>query len=514
MNNIILINKNEIGEIKVAFIENGILTNFEIENKNSKYQKGNIFKGYVTKIEISLDVLFIDYGANKNGFLPFKEISKDYLSKFNIFDDTEETKKSKKMLGQSFIVQIEKREDTNKGASLTTYINLAGCYLVLMPNSIDLKGISKKINKNKRFQLKKTLTDINISNNTGMIIRTFGHGKKTIEFKMELLMLLSQLKLTKISHANIFSSYFIYEHNNLIIKTVRDHLKSKISKIVIDDIYLFNLIYKYFSIMKSKLLNKIHLHINNLSLFNKYNINQQIEILFKREIFLPSGGSITIDIEEALIFIDINSSKSNKCDDIEETSLQINLEALTEITRQLRLRDLGGLIIIDFIDINLDNFTLIEEKLKELLLNDKANIKIEKISKFGLLEMSREKIKTIFSDSNSFLCKKCQGTGKTSNIIEICLNIIESIEAELIKKKITQINLELPVKTSNYIINSKKDNIKNIEKNNNIKINLITNEFLIYPDYKIFSFKRKNKKIKNKKIKSKIISYLKYFSHN
>lgn len=504
MNNLILISKNEIGEIKVAFIKNNNLYNFEIESENSKCQKGNIFKGFVTKIEGSLDAFFIDYGSKKDGFLSFTELSKDYLDSLNIFDSLEKIKDYTYILGKSFIVQIEKEECDGKGASLTTYLNFAGCYLVLMPFSSELKGISKKITEIKRFELKELLKNIKFIKEMGIIIRTFGHGKNIQEFKIELLTLLSQLKLIKNLNINEYASNFIYEHNNLIIRTIKDHLKFNIDKIIIDDIILFNSIHKYLSIMQSSLINKLTLHTDKVTLFNKYNnIDQQIEMLFKREIFLPSGGSITIDCVEALIFIDINSSKSNKCDDVEETSLQTNLEALNEITRQLRLRDLGGLIIIDFIDVNIDNFILIEKKFKDLLKSDKAKINIEKISKFGLLELSREKIKSIFGDLSFSICNKCNGTGKIENIETIVLNIIKSIENEIIKKNIYQINVEMPIKLSNYLINLKIDSLNQLEKTNNTKIILIINNYLSSTDYKIYTFKQKEKNFLKKFLKRK-----------
>lgn len=497
MNNIIIINKNETNEIKVAFIENNELSNIEIESEKIKTKKGNIFKGFVSKIESSLDAFFVDYGSNKDGFLPFKEISKEYLNDFEIFDGINEKKDYSNFIGKSLIVQIEKEECDIKGASLTTYINLAGCYIVLMPYSKELKGISKKINNKNRFILKKLLNNIKINEKTGVIIRTFGHGKNLHEFKAEMLILLSQLKFIKYLYNNKFSKYFLYEQNNLIIRTIKDYAKFEISQIIIDDIKIFNYIYKYLSIMESKLINKLNLYTENIPILNKFEINKQIEILLKREIFLPSGGSITIDSEEALTFIDINSSKSNKCDDIEETSLQTNLEAIPEIAKQLKIRDLSGLIIIDFIDNSFENFNLIEKKFKEAINIDKAKIQMEKISKFGLLEMSREKIKSINGEKNFTLCNKCEGTGKINNLDINCSNILKSIETELMKNNIKQINLETSNKISNYITNNKKNDIKSIEKIYNAKITIIANEYLTFPEYKLYSFERRTKFLKN-----------------
>ncbi len=490
MTKIILINKNEIGDIRIAFLENGRLFNFEIDNVNNKQEKGNIYKGFITKIEIGLDALFIDYGVNKDGFLSFKELSKNYLDRFRLYDITDPLIHEYFLLGQSFIVQIEIEERSGKGASLTTYINLSGCYLVLMPYSSHLKGISKKISELERFALREILNNIIFFNDIGIIIRTFGYGRHLNDFKWELFILLSQLKFIKVLfNESIYSINMIYEHNNLLLRTIKDYLKYNISKIIMDDSNVFNLLYKYLSIIKSIYLNKLFLYSEFIPLFSKYEIEKQIELLFKREIFLLSGGSITIDCEEALTFIDVNSSKANKCDNVEETALQINLEALEEIVKQLIIRDLGGLIIIDFIDIDIDDFFLIEKKIKYLLSFDKAKIRMEKISKFGLLEMSRERIKSSFLDFDYFTCYKCSGTGKTLGIKMLCLKILYLLEEEIIKYNIYQINLELPINTLNYLTNVFKKKLYHIEKKYNIILILISNKYLYIPDYKIYCFK-------------------------
>lgn len=491
MNNTILISKNEIGDIKIAFLENYKLYNFEIENENNKFKKGNIIKGFITKAEASLDAFFIDYGATKDGFLSFKEISKDYLEVFKMYDGVEAVKKKNtSALCKSFIIQIEKEEAENKGATLTTYLHIAGFFIVLAPYSSELKGISKKILKNTRFELKKVLNNTKLLKNVGIILRTFGYGKDTNEFRSEIFLLLSQLKLIKTLYNNEFVTDLIYECNNIIIRIIRDYIKFDVTEVIVDNVYLFNSIYKYLSITKSKILSKITLHNNRKNLFEEYNLLNQIEILFNREIFLTSGGSITIDTSEALTFIDVNSSKSNKCDDVTETALQTNLEAVVEIFKQLKIRDLSGLIIVDFIDVDEENFSLLEYKLKELINTDKAKIQIEKISKFGLLEISREKIKTTEDDPENIMCFKCQGNGKLQNINLICLNLLDSITQEINKDNIKQINIELSPKLANYLINVKRNEIQGIEKKNNVKIIIIINEYLDKNDYKIYTYKK------------------------
>ncbi|HIH2763544.1 MAG TPA: Rne/Rng family ribonuclease [Candidatus Azoamicus sp.] len=503
MNKKILISKNNINDIKVALIEHNKLVNFEIESEKNKQQKGNIYKGLVSKIEPSLDAIFINYGSDKDGFLPFKEITKDYLDKFDLHAGISSIKDENELLGKDVIVQIEKEERENKGASLTTYISLAGYYLVLMPYNNDLGGISKKIRGQDRYDIKEKIFNIHSSKDMGIIVRTLGIGKSSNELKWELNILLSQLSFIKNTACRVKSPYLIHEENSLIIRSIRDYLKPDVNEIIIDDINIFNLIYKYLNVIKSEFLEKIKLYTNSTSLFNEFKIEHQIELAFKREIFLPSGGSITIDFSEALISIDINSSKSNKCFDIEETALQTNLEAIEEIARQLRIRDLGGLIIIDFIDmVDILSQFLIEKKFQELLSIDKAKIHISKISKFGLLELSRQRLKSSSVNSELIICQTCKGSGKNNTIESISNTILKSLEEEIIKKETNQMCLEMPKKIFAYMANIKNKKIKELELRYKIKIILILNENLMESNYKIYRLKYNNKKTKkNKRLK-------------
>lgn len=514
-----LISINELNEIRVAFLENQRLYNLEIESEKNKQKKGNIYKAIITKIEPSLDAVFVNYGADKDGFLPFKEISKDYLSEFNLTGNIDLLSDDLSVKGRELIIQIEKEERDGKGAALTTYLSLAGCYLVLMPNNSELEGISRHIDGEERYDLKEKLTHLNIPKNFGVIIRTSGIGRSIDELKWEADILISQFKIIKNLSDRKKAPCLIYEDGSLVIKTIRDYLKPDIDEIIIDDINIFNLVYKYLTIIKSDFTDKVKLYYDVIPLFSKYKIEYQIELAFKREIFLPSGGSIVIDHAEALTSIDINSAKSNKCDDIEETALQTNLEAVDEITRQLKIRDLGGLIIIDFIDMDdLDSQKLIEKKVRDALLADKAKIQIGKISKFGLLEISRQRLKSSLVEYNQNTCYKCGGTGRINNIEVLSLMILKALEEESAKPNIYQIHLELPVKILTYIINMKKNLLLKIEKDNDLKIVLIANKYISIPDYKIYRFKVSNKKIKvfNKNdIKtSHIHDYFEYTNYN
>jgi len=514
-----LISTNELNEIRVAFLDNQRLYNLEIESEKNKQKKGNIYKAIITKIEPSLDAVFVNYGADKDGFLPFKEISKDYFKGINLSDNVNVLINDTTIKECELIVQIEKEEREGKGAALTTYLSLAGCYLVLMPSNSDLGGVSRHIDGEERYSLKEKLNYLNIPEDLGVIIRTSGIGKSVEELKWELDILISQFKIIKNLSYKKHAPCLIYEDGSLVMKTIRDYLKSDIDEIIIDNVNIFNLTYKYLTIIKSDFVNRIKLYYDVIPLFSKYKVEYQIELAFKREIFLPSGGSIVIDHGEALTSIDINSAKSNKCDDIEETALQTNLEAVDEITRQLRIRDLGGLIIIDFIDMDdLNSQKLVEKKVKDSLSSDKAKIQIGKISKFGLLEISRQRLKSSLVEYNQNTCYKCGGTGRINNIEALSLMILKALEEESIKPSIYQIHLELPVKILTYIINIKRDVLYRVEKSNNLKIILIANKYISMPDYKIYRFKINNKKFRivNKKpVKlTNIKNYFEYINYN
>ena len=510
-----LISSHGKNQIRVAFIDDQKLYNLEIESENNKKKKGNIYKGVITKFEPSLDALFVNYGADKDGFLPFREISEKYLSDFDLNNGRINSIDNTNVNGKDIIVQIEKEEKEGKGAALTTFLSLAGCYIVLMPNNFELEGISRHIEGKERVNLKTKLNNILIPEGMGIIIRTLGFGRSMDELKWELDILLSQFKMIKIFSKRQKSPCLIYEESSLITRIVRDYLKFDIDEIIIDNARMFNLIYKYLHVIKSNFISKIKLYSLPVSLFSKHNINCQTELMFKREIFLPSGGSIIIDTTEALTSIDVNSSKFNRCDDIEETALQTNLEAIYEVARQLRIRDIGGLIIIDFIDMSLiDNQKIVEKTLKESLSVDKAKIQIGKISKFGLLEVSRQRVKSSLIESNQSICYKCNGTGKIDNIDVLSLNIINAIEEESIKTHTHQINIELPIKLATYIINVKRAYLINIENKNNIKIVIIINKHLSIPNYKIYRFRFNEKKNRIKQCYRKEDLNLNYTSYN
>lgn len=484
----ILITTNKLNETRLAVLDNDILYNLEIENKKIYSKKGNIYKGVVTKVEFSLDAVFINYGAVRDGFLPFKEITKEYADKI-LYPD-----KNNFIKNMEIIVQIEKEERKNKSAALTTYITLAGFYLVLMPNSYNLEGISRHIDGEKRLNLKEKLNNITIPNNMGLIIRTAGIGKSLEELQWELNILVFQYNMIKDLYKVSKAPSLIHEESSLIVRSIRDYLRNDIKEIIVDNMSTFNSLYKYLKCISSEYANKIKFYFDKVPIFSKFNIEKQIELSFKREIFLPSGGSIIIDSTEALISIDVNSAKSNKCYDIKETALQTNLEAIEEIARQMRLRDLGGLIVVDFIDMPESfNQKIIEKKLKEAVSFDKAKIKIGKISKFGLLELSRQRIRISNTDLNKNICDKCNGIGRIETSDYLIKKIISLLEEEAKDSKI--LNLELSNKLSNYFFNLKKRELNKIEKSYNVDINLIENNNISFNDYKIYKIIKISKNI-------------------
>lgn len=483
----ILINTNEFNETRLAVLEHDFLSNLEIENKIFTPKKGNIYKGFITKIEASLDAVFVNYGGSKDGFLPFKEITKDYTDIIKNLSDKNYTCKGKELL-----VQIDKEERKNKSASLTTYISLAGFYLVLMPNVPNLEGISRHIDSKLRNNLKEKINNINMPENMGIIIRTAGLNKSLEELKWELNILIAQFNLIKNMSYSLIAPCLIHEESNLIIRSIRDYLRPDIKEIIVDDIKIYNYIFKYLNCINSEFSSKVKLYSGHIPLFSKFKVEQQIELAFKREVFLPSGGSIIIDHTEALTAIDVNSAKSNRCLDIKETALQTNLEAINEIARQMRLRDLGGLIVVDFIDMfGSSNQKIIEKKIKELMSLDRAKIQFEKISKFGLLELSRQRLKPSLSESNQEMCYKCNGSGKVDNIDTLSNKILRALEEEIYETK--NIHLEVNKKIMIYILNLKKVILLRMEKNYNTKIIITSNDLLNITDYKIYKLKMKEK---------------------
>ncbi|WP_158344934.1 Rne/Rng family ribonuclease [Buchnera aphidicola] len=490
-----LINTTQKEELRIALVDGEYLYDLDIEHTKHKQKKSNIYKGKVTKVEPSLEAAFIDYGTKKNGFLPLKEICSKYFS--NTFSDNS-TLKIKDVLkeGQELIVQVDKEERGKKGALLTTYVCLVGSYLILMPNNPGTKGISKKILGSDRVEVKYILSTLNFPKKMGIIIRTAGLGKSTESLQWDLSFCIKHWNnIKKIANSKP-APCLIYQENDLISRSFRDYLKCDISEILIDDQKSLTLARKHMKILgRSDFINKIKLYTGNIPLFSYFQVESQINLAFQREIKLSSGGVIIIDHTEALTAIDVDSSQSTKGINIEETALNTNLEAVKEISRQLRLRNLSGLIVIDFIDmILLKNQKIVEDVLKKFVKKDRARVQISSISQFGLLELSRQRLNYSLYESNYQLCSQCYGIGKIRNKKSLSLYILRLIEIEVIKDDISEVHAIVPIDIACYLLNEKRKDISNIEnKQKGKKAIIIPNKKFKIPFYSILSIS-KNKK--------------------
>jgi ribonuclease E len=486
--NRILINAAQPGEIRVALLEENKLADLDIEYSGHEQKKSNIYKGKISRIEPSLEAAFIDYGAERHGFLPFKEIAPShYQSKGNGLQALKNTLK----VGQELMVQIEKEERGNKGAALTTYITLPGSYLVLMPNNPGAGGISRRIEGDERRVMQDLLSQMAISANMGLILRTAGVGKDLHELQNDLNLLLKQWDaIQKAFHARPVP-FLIFQEGDLITRSIRDYLRRDIDEIIIDDKKIYEKTKQYIEQIRPDFVSRITLYQNPTPLFLHFGIEEAAESAFQREVRLASGGTIVIDRTEALVAIDINSGRSTKNEDIEETAIQTNLEAAKEIAHQLRVRDLGGLIVIDFIDMNSeDNKRKLENCLREATKKDRARIQIGRISAFGLLEMSRQRLRHSLGKANETLCQHCNGQGTIRNIESLTLSLLRLIEKEALKKSTQQIKVELPVDITTYLINEKRAAITQIEQRYKITLLLIPNPYWHSPQYKITAFNR------------------------
>ncbi|MFZ4077609.1 MAG: Rne/Rng family ribonuclease [Legionellaceae bacterium] len=489
-----LINATQSEEIRVALVKDNHLYDLDIECPSEVKKKGNIYKAIVTRREPSLDAVFVEYGSKRQGFLPLKEIAPEYFNRrANQNEDDKASITSLIREGQELLVQVDKEERGNKGAALTTYITLAGCYLVLMPNSPRSGGISRRIEGDDRDELKETLNALELNEDMGLIIRTAGVGKNQDELQSDLDMLCNQWNAIKHAYSAQLAPCLIHQEGDVIIRSIRDNLRKSIGEIIIDDQISYVKAKQYIEQVKPDFLPNLKLYNSTIPLFNFYQIESQIETAFQREVPLPSGGALVIDRTEALVSIDINSAKATSGSDIEATALNTNLEAADEIARQLRLRDLGGLVVIDFIDMSSSkNQREVENRLKEALKADRARIQVGRISRFGLLEMSRQRLRLSLGETAQEVCPRCEGRGTVRNVQSHALSIIRLIEEEALKEKTAEVQVQLPVEMATFIINEKRDFILNIEKRHSVNILIIANPYLQPPQYNIMRLKEDN----------------------
>lgn len=483
-----LINASHPEEIRVAIVSGQRLDDLNVEHPSKEQKKSNIYLAVISRIEPSLEAIFVNYGGNRHGFLPLKEIEPSYF-----LTPTHDPKSDIKRIlkeGQELLIQVDKEERGNKGAALTTYISLAGCYLVLMPNNPKGGGISRRIEGDDRDEMRETLNALKIPNDMSVIIRTAGLGKKPSDLQWDLDVLLQHWQAIKNAASNQSAPCLLHQESNIIIRTIRDNLKPDIKEILIDDEKVYTQAKQYMEVLRADNKNIVQHYRDNTPLFTRFQIESQIEEAYQHEIRLPSGGSIVLDRTEALTAIDINSAQSTKGQDIENTALNTNLEAATEIARQLRLRDVGGLIVIDFIDMShIKNQREVENKLREELQIDRAKIQISRISRFGLLEMSRQRLKSSLGENTQIVCNKCSGKGSLRTIESLSLSLLRLIEEEALKQNTAEVQAQLPIELCTFLANEKRKNVIDIETRYNTKIVLIPNQYIIFPNYNITRIK-------------------------
>lgn len=478
-----LINATQPEELRVALVDGQKLYDFDIEVPSKEQKKSNIYKGIITRVEPSLEAAFVNYGAEKHGFLPFKEIVPQYRN-----HDNEDGKTGKASIreGQEIVVQIEKEERGNKGAALTTYISLAGTYLVLMPNNPKAGGISRRIEGDNRSELRETMSALDIPDSMGLIIRTAGSDKNVEELQWDLNYLVQLWEAIDRSSSEQTAPFLIFQESNVIIRALRDHLRGDIDEILIDQDGAFKLVQNFLKQVMPHNLHKAKLYQDNVPLFSRYQIETQIEMAYKREVTLPSGGSIVIDHTEALTSIDINSARATKGSDIEETAFNTNLEAADEIARQLRLRDLGGLFVIDFIDMMSNkNQREVENRLRDALKIDRARIQTGRISRFGLMEMSRQRLRPSLGDSTQLTCPRCKGQGTIRNVESVTLAVLRIIEEEAMKKGTERVIAHLPIDCATFLLNEKRAAIQELESRLHVNIVVLPSKHLETPSYDI-----------------------------
>jgi ribonuclease E len=479
-----LVNATQEEELRVALVDGQRIYDLDVEIPSKEQKKANVYKGRITRIEPSLEACFVDYGAERHGFLPLKEISKEYFKvqpsggKLNIRELLEE--------GQELIVQVEKEERGNKGAALTTFISLAGRFLVLMPNNARAGGVSRRIEGEDREQLREALDQVQIPDGMGAIVRTAGVGRTAEELQWDLDNLKEIWNAVWQAAQDRPAPFLIYQESKAIIRALRDYLSDDIGEILIDNPEVFSEAQQYMQRFMPASLRKLKLYEDPVPLFTRFQIENQIESAHSHIVNLPSGGSIVIEPTEALVAIDINSARATRGTDIETTALNTNLEAADEIARQLRLRDLGGLIVIDFIDMESPkNQRAVEERMREAVKQDRARIQIGRISKFGLLELSRQRLRPSIGESAHITCPRCNGMGTIRSVESLALSLLRLIGEEARKDRTAKVIAQLPVEVATYLMNEKRSWLNSIEAKSNVQVVLVPNKYMQTPAYEI-----------------------------
>ena len=472
-----LINATQPEERRLAIVDGQKLLDFETEIEGREQRKGNIYKAVVTRVEPALEACFVEYGEDRHGFLPFKEISRNY---FREGVDVRNAKISDAIReGQELLVQVEKEERGNKGAALTTFVSLAGRYLVLMPNNPRGGGVSRRIEGEDREDLKEAMDQLDYPKGMSLIARTAGIGRSAPELQWDLNYLLKLWDAIDGASKAGKGAYLIYQESSLVIRAIRDYFHSDIGEILIDTDDIFDQAHQFMNHVMPEMGNRVKRYRDNAALFSRFQIEHQIETAFSRTVNLPSGGAIVIDHTEALVAVDVNSARATRGGDIEETATRTNLEAADEIARQMRLRDLGGLIVVDFIDMEEGkNRREVEQRLRDALRNDRARVQFSTISKFGLLELSRQRLRPALSEGNHITCPRCNGTGHIRDTESSALQILRVIQEEALKDNTAAVHVQVPVEVTSFLLNEKRTEITKIELKQRVTVLLVPNKHL------------------------------------
>lgn len=479
-----LINATQAEELRVAIVDGQQLYDIDIEQPSKEQKKSNIYKGRIVRLEPSLEAAFVDYGGARHGFLSLKEISRDYFVPG--VDPNKASMKEYLREGQEVVVQVDKEERGNKGAALTTYISLAGRYMVLMPNSPTAGGVSRRIEGDDRQLLKQTMDALNIPDDMGVIIRTAGMGRDAEELQWDLDYLIQVWKAITQAALSKPSPFLIYQESRLIIRALRDYMRPDIGEVLVDTDEIYEQAQDFMQLVMPHNLRKLKMYKDDIPLFNRFQIESQIEQAYERTVRLPSGGSIVLDQTEALTAVDVNSSRATKGSDIEETALNTNLEAADEVARQMRLRDLGGLVVIDFIDMSSGKHQrMVEDRLQQALKLDRARVQIGKISRFGLLELSRQRLRPSLGESSQIICPRCEGHGRMRSVESLSLSILRLAEEQAMKENTGQILVQAPPQIANYLLNEKRRALVEIEARHETPIVIIADEGLETPHFNV-----------------------------
>ncbi|MGQ0597320.1 Rne/Rng family ribonuclease, partial [Aquabacterium sp.] len=491
-----LINATQPEERRLAIVDGQKLLDFETEIEGREQRKGNIYKAVVTRVEPSLEACFVDYGEERHGFLPFKEISRQYFKEgvevrsARIQDVIKE--------GQELLVQVEKEERGNKGAALTTFVSLAGRYLVLMPNNPRGGGVSRRIEGDEREELKEAMDQLEYPKGMSLIARTAGIGRTAAELQWDLNYMLKLWTAIDEASGAGKGAYLIYQESSLVIRAIRDYFTSDIGEILIDTDDIYEQANQFMLHVMPDQANRVKRYRDDAALFSRFQIEHQIETAFSRTVNLPSGGAIVIDHTEALVAVDVNSARATRGSDIEETAFRTNLEAADEIDRQMRLRDLGGLIVMDFIDMDESkNRREVEQRLRDALRFDRARVQFSSISKFGLLEMSRQRLRPALSEGSHITCPRCNGTGHIRDTESSALQILRIIQEESMKDNTAAVHVQVPVEVTSFLLNEKRTEITKIELKQRVTVLLVPNKHIETPNYKLERLRHDDPRLEN-----------------